>query len=362
MRWDQICLRVMLWSLAMAACMGVAAIFTSGSETMWRLLGTAMTTAVAAGLMWPLTRLAASPPTRVAGLFGMAAILLEFFLMLVLIWGQIFLRDSSFGFEEYLLWVFLFVFLTGLPALVVLLFWHHPAGWLAARVGAAAAALAFFELMIGTTHLRRGFFSSPDEEWVTAACATGLFGFLIVSCLVGTIKERPWRWAGLLASCVGWLMYTTHSFHPTKTHYGEIIFIVATTLAAVIAYANLCMLPRLALLHEFIRLGTIGVAIVTAFLIDAFFYQEIFYGGDDAGLMRLASAGGIVTACGTVAILILALVHKSHAPKAFAAISWLEMVITCPACGQEQKVKLGESVCAKCQLPFFIRIGERKRI
>jgi len=201
MRWDQICLRIMLWSLAMTAAMGVAAIFSAGSEAVVRLLGTAATTAVAAALLWPLTRLAENIATRVAGLVGMAAVLLDFFLMLVLIWWNHFFRYSDFRFDEYILWTFFYVFLTAAPAVICLVFSHHPAGWLAARVGAAASALTFLELMAGTFDGEGHF---PRYHWLQAANATGLFGSLGVASLAGTLKQRPWRWAGVLAALAGW--------------------------------------------------------------------------------------------------------------------------------------------------------------
>ena len=53
---DQICPRVMLFSLGATALTGVAAIFTQGHEIIWRSVATGATTTTAAGLMWPLTR------------------------------------------------------------------------------------------------------------------------------------------------------------------------------------------------------------------------------------------------------------------------------------------------------------------
>jgi hypothetical protein len=363
MRWDQICLRVMLWSLAMAAAMGVAAIFTAGSRTLANLAATAATTATAAALLWPLTRLATEPAKRLAALFGVSAILLEFFLMMFIIWGHMFFRDSDFSFEPYAWWIFLYVILTGLPAFAFLLFWTNPAGWLAARVGVVAAGVTLFELLAGTIQLSRGFFPSPDERVTEVAAFTGLFGLLASACLAGTLTQRPWRWLGVLAAAAGGVMAHVHLFRITTTEYGEASFVIATTIASVIAYANLCLLPKLAPLHEVIRLGTIAVAATTATLIGAVVTNSIFnyYNPIDDALTRWAGAGGIVTACGTVAILILALVHRSHAPKAFVDMPWVEMAITCPFCGESQKVNLGESTCSKCRLAFFIRIGERKR-
>src|SRR5262249_22450648 len=75
MPWNQLCLRMMLWSLGVSAAVGVGAIFASDSDIMFRLLWTSLATALASGLMWPLTMLADKPSPRLAGFVGMAAVL-----------------------------------------------------------------------------------------------------------------------------------------------------------------------------------------------------------------------------------------------------------------------------------------------
>jgi hypothetical protein len=360
MRWDQVCMRVMLWSLGVTAFLGVAAIFASGSETLVRLLGTSVLTAAAAGLLWPLTRLADEPATKVAGLTGLAVVLVDFCLILLLLWGSFASLDSRF--QETLAWASFFVIATALPAVVFLLFLHHPAGWLAARVGVAASAITFVELMLGTWHLA-GRYSFPNERWLEAAGATALFGFLGVCCLVGTLQQRPWRWAGVIASLVGWLILSVHFFQPTNSPAGEVLFTVVTAAAMVAAYANLYMLPRLAPRQEVFRLATIALGILTGVLVAWLIIDGIVgysVGGLSEGVERLAAACGILTACGSVAILILALVHRSHSRKSLVTLTWVEMAITCPSCGEQQKVPLGHSACSKCRLTFFIRVGERK--
>ena len=356
----------MLWSLGATALAGVATIFAQGQEFLLRLLGTGAATAVAAGLMWPLTRAAEKPASRLAGLTGMAAVLAEFFLLLLLIWVGLFLPSVYFENLEIVGWAALFLPMTAAPAVIFLMFVDHPAGWLAARVGAVAAAVTFVELMIASWQTHRGFFPTPRQDWSMCALATAMFGSLCVACLAGTFEQRLWRWAGAAAAVIAWCMMSVHALQPSNSELGETIFTLVATLATLIAYLNLYSMPSLAPHHEIFRIVTFITAVLTAGIIDVLMLLSIWskhsgsFGEIEGLLGRLAAAGGIVTACGTVAIMILALINRRHmTTEPYVAMSWVEMDIVCPACQRPQRVPLGESSCCECHLQFSIRIGER---
>lgn len=366
MRLDQISLRVMLFSLGATALAGVATIFTQGNDVLWRLLGTATATSVAAGVMWPLTLKAEKPETRLAGLVGMGAVLVDFFLVLILIWERLFLPQGMQQFEEGVIFQASYLLpLTAAPAVMCLLFLHRPGGRLAAIAGALASAVTFAELMIGAWQSHSRFFPSPTRDWADAAWATALFGALGTACLAGTVAERPWRWGGVGVSLLGWLMMSDHALRGTHSEIGQSVFTVIATVAVVIAYMNLFSIPELAPSHQYVRVLTMLVAVLTAVLIDVLTLNRInnssYFGTFDDLLGRLAAASGIVTACGTVAILILALINRKQMKgETYVAMSWVEMAITCPACQRQQTVSLGESTCSGCGLEFSIRIGERR--
>ena len=67
-------LRVMLWSLAIAAVTGVVAVLTQSGAVAWRVVGSGLTTAVASGLMLAASRLVDREKSRSAGLLGMAKV------------------------------------------------------------------------------------------------------------------------------------------------------------------------------------------------------------------------------------------------------------------------------------------------
>ena len=79
-------LRLMLWSLGLAAAAGVLAVLFRGGNLVWRLVGTGVTTAVACGLMIPASLLVDRNDRRWAGLLGMAAVIVEFLMALAVIW------------------------------------------------------------------------------------------------------------------------------------------------------------------------------------------------------------------------------------------------------------------------------------
>ena len=155
---------------------------------------------------------------------------------------------------------------------------------------------------------------------------------------------------------------TVHALQATQSQLGESVFALITTLAVVVAYVNLCSLPSLSAGQELVRVITYAMAVLTAVLTDWLILHAIYFentnGGFNDFLGRLAAAAGIVTACGTVAVMILAKLNRKHlTAEPTAASAWLDMDIVCPACERRQRIPLGASKCCECRLPFSIRVG-----
>jgi len=70
-------LRVMLWSLALAALTGVVSVLTQTGIFAWRVVGTGMTTAVACAMMLPACAAVDRVKTRQAGRLGMVGVIGE---------------------------------------------------------------------------------------------------------------------------------------------------------------------------------------------------------------------------------------------------------------------------------------------
>src|SRR5439155_16182109 len=79
-------IRIMLAFLALAALGGILGVLAPGMEVVWRMVSTAVATAVACALMLAATRFIDRPDARLSSLYAMAVILAEFLLALSLIW------------------------------------------------------------------------------------------------------------------------------------------------------------------------------------------------------------------------------------------------------------------------------------
>lgn len=79
-------LRIMLWSLAIAAAGGVLVVLTQNRSVAWRIVATGITTAIACGIMIPVGTRVDRNEARAVGLFGMGAVVVEFLFSLLLIW------------------------------------------------------------------------------------------------------------------------------------------------------------------------------------------------------------------------------------------------------------------------------------
>ncbi|MHC4785515.1 MAG: hypothetical protein ACYTE6_06075, partial [Planctomycetota bacterium] len=78
-------LRTLLGSLALAAVAGVLAVLFA-NDVVLRVMATGFLTAGAALVMLPLSKWVDRKEKRPAGLFGLAAVVIEFILVLMLIW------------------------------------------------------------------------------------------------------------------------------------------------------------------------------------------------------------------------------------------------------------------------------------
>ena len=74
-------------------------------------------------------------------------------------------------------------------------------------------------------------------------------------------------------------------------------------------------------------------------------------------LGRFASAAGIVTGCGTLALCVLARLNRKVDFEPFSP-GLSEITVVCPRCRKKQPIRIGDSACAACELRISIRIEE----
>lgn len=417
-------LRIMLWSLALAAVAGVVSVLAWSGTLAWRMVGTGLTTAIACALLLPTSALVDRAATRPAGLLGMGGIIFEFLLALTLIWeiprylggvswegeiagtmgisglaiivlmGLMDLREKPKNLIPLGMGGVIFEFL-----LALMLIWEVPRhlwgvsweGEIAATIGfSAVAAIVLMGLMAlrekpGSAIAARvgvlvtllslaayllsvwlpdrhpyGSYSNSFRCGETGS-AIALFGGLAVATLVGLGIgiRKSWRWVGLVASVAGCALWLIDVWIGAGSDLEHVAFCTCACLAVVIVHANLSFLVNLKPEQCWVRTGTIGAAILTASLIDAIVIDDKLFKiglGSDV-IERYVAAAGIVTACGTLALLVLARLNRrvDYEPL-LPELS--EITVVCPRCRKKQSLALGDSACPSCSLRISIRIED----
>lgn len=341
----------MLWSLAFAAVTGVLAVLTQVGDLAWRVVGTGFTTALACGVMLACSSLIDREKTRSAGLLGMATVVFEFLMALILIWEvpRLLLGKSWEG--EIGITMVLFG-LTALVSMGLMELRQTPHGLVAGRVGLIVTVAAFVAFMVAIWE--------PTRHWGETGRVLSLFGALAVLALigVGTSDRRHWRWAGVVASVIACAMWLIDIWVGVGSDPGFVVFCTLVSLAAVVGHANLSLMCPLTDTQRWVRSGSIAAAILTAALVDMIVLDDklLRYGMDDP-LGRIAGAAGIVAGCGTLALCVLARINRKVDYERLSP-ELAEMVVVCPRCGKKQSIGLGDSVCTVCSLRISLRIEE----
>ena len=340
----------------MAAATGVLAVLLASGGIVWRVVGTGFTTAFASGLMLGVSRLIDHQKLRSAGLLGMGAVIIEFLMVLALIWE---VPRNVWGLrceEQIALTVVFF----GLGVVLIMSFQrllHEPCGIVAGRVG-EVVTLAMFVACMMASWVDLAVFN--DDWWETAG-VIALFGGLATLNLVnvGTGDHRHWRWAGIMASVIAGGMWLMDIWVGAGSDLGAVFFCGLIGFAAVSAHANLSLVGALKPGQIWVRGVTIGAAVLTAGFVELIIISDLFSGMGVADnlLSRLAAAAGIVTGCGTLALCVLLPMNRKVAYEAIAP-ELNEVTLICPRCRKKQPIRTGDSACSACGLRISIRVDE----
>lgn len=353
-------LRIMLWSLGLAAVGGVLAVLSLNRSLAWRVVWTGFTTAIACGIMIPVGALVDRKETRSAGLVGMGAVVVEFLLAMLLIWDvprQVLLLNIEgeiAGTMGLGLGVSVFV-----PCFLILA--RKPYGAWAGRAGIVFTLAAFAAWLVAVWlpySQQRG---QIRDNWGETGAALSVLGVFAVLCLVGSGRADPrrWRYVGVVAGSVACCMWLLDIWIGAGSDLGHVIFCGLLCLATVVAHANVSVRAAIAPEHAWVRTCTLVAAAFTALMIEAVVIDERQYPvlGYSELTGRLAAAGGIVTACGTLAIAVFARFDRRvDYESATADLSRISVV--CPRCSKKQMIGVGDSVCASCKLRISIRLEE----
>jgi len=345
-------LQIMLGALAVTAAFGVLGALLSSYSTIWRIMWTCFSTSVAAGLLLPLSLMADREKLRPAGLFGMAAILAMYALVLALIWPFLELIRTGWSEEELFITLLCLIMVTPF-GMTFCGFLRSKSSILAGLVGLPVIGLAFLSMMIATWGPWDWY--SDERFWVTGWTIGG-FGLLAVMCLIGfNTHRRWWPFAGVAAAAIAATMLIVQVwFEPGG---GPEVFTVITSIACAIAHANLILLCPPKPIIRVLQFLTIGSAVGTAALIDLVVIFFADFDPIDNIAMRLAAALAILATCGSLALVVLSAIFRPV--KIEAGISeFVQITIFCPRCRSKHTLPLGESQCPTCRLQFNLRVQD----
>jgi len=347
----QILLRVMLWSLGIAAAVGAFAMLFFQEEMIWRVVATAVNTAVCAAAMLGFSVLSERDKSRTAGLLGVAFVAAEFLLILLLIW----IVDAQLGLEGQILGTIGAVAAGAVPGMIMLRVRESPRAKVAATLGLILSGCELLMLLVTAWifdpywHIGHG----VNDRLLESAGVLALLGPLAVGSLVGHGFDRQhWRLIGVGAAALAYAMALSGIWLDLR---GGNAFTVVTTVAVYVTLANIVMLCPLKREQQWLRIGVLGCAALTAILLDL----NIIYGlhGGSEMLVRLPGAFGIVTACGCLALAVLVMLNRRVQLKPIVA-DFKQFTLICPACQKKQTLPAGETCCGNCGLKIHTRFEE----
>ena len=317
-----------------------------------RLGGTVLATAIVAGILWPFSLMVDRPKSMPAGLLGMAAAVVVYCLIIPLIWEL----DTN---GEEMFFLSLVIGLTTPLGMAAMLMIPFPKIRIAGRLGILFYLLVLTVFCIAIWH--PGGWRIRSDWWETGWWLIA-YGFLAVACLInlGEVWWRDWRWIGVLASAIAWSLIMIFVWSSQGIGSPPLKPITLfTSIGIFVAHTNLMLLIHLAAGQAWLRIGTMIAVVITALFLNL----ELFLAPDPgiSFLGRIAGAGGVVASCGTLALLIVARLHRQVRPVNQIGSKdgeRLEIMLFCPNCGKKQTMALGGSACNKCGLGIQISVHQ----
>jgi hypothetical protein len=346
-RLRRVSLKVMLWMLVLAGVIGVATVLTASYDTLGRVAGTVIATAIVAGVLWPMSLLADRERSQPAGLLGMVAALVVYLLVIPLIWDL----DRQ---DDEMVITSLVIGLTVPFGMFFLSLTNVAATWIAARVGVGVYVTVLVLFLVATWHPGRWRIS---ENWWLTGWWCAAYGSLSFASLCGLRRFTiNWRWIGVVAAFFAWVVILIAVWGDSEP--AEKLIIVITSVSVVFAHASLADLVPLKTGQEWLRLSTIAAVAVAA----AFLDLEVVFQPDHGISMlgRISGAAAIVASCGSLALIIFArlnrVVYDDSAGVELTEIT--RIVLFCPRCRARLTAAIGSDQCRRCGLKIITSIEE----
>lgn len=347
---QKVLFKVMLWSLGVAAVLGVIAVLTASFDAVGRVTATAILTSAAAAFLWQAAvRLEQSD---LAVKIAQVGAIVFFLFALCGIWGI--------G-DEGRMWGTAFICLGSLTVAA--------SGWAMQRQADyryTGLVTAVASMASGICWLIGLWSGQIDGMILFTGFAIAGWSAAAAVCLVGLGVDpvRHWRWIGVGAAIAGLLLSEYALFQKIIQKWvGNWLFVIGSVTVVVI-HAVLCYASRLAPPKLTIRLVAIVSTIITALLADVIVLLEA---QGDHFVVRLMIAAAIVASTSTIATAFLiqrnwkqsrlaSAIDNTRAPRAGHAAEFKTLRIECPRCHQLNAMSVGDSNCPHCGLRFRIEV------
>lgn len=362
MNTQQLLLRVMLWSLAIAAGLGIVAVAFVQSDWTWQVVGTGIATAIACAVLIPASALSERPQFQIAGIIAMILVLLEYLGSILLIW-EIDRAIGSYRTDEQIGLTMFFMALAALMAVGLMWAKDTRFGRSAAWIGIGIVVTTFIWYEIAIWLGRRS--KWDDECWAFGSALFCLLG-LAVLCHAGTeeLPPRRWRYLGIITAVVAFILAAVEIWLNSNRKWTGAVFVNLTAFSVVIAHANLITFCRLKPDQRWVRNISVGATSLTAIFVALLITDEImrWHAIDNDAFGRLAAATGIAASFATIALCVLWRMNAKSDALAAAPIETIDHLgqvdITCPRCKIQQSLDPGKNQCAHCELKIEINFEE----
>ncbi|MEX0776143.1 MAG: hypothetical protein WD042_10590 [Phycisphaeraceae bacterium] len=360
-----ILLKIMLAAVALAAVGGALAFLVAEMDWAWRLVGVAIATGIAAGLLLAGLAAAGRSHLRIPGLLFACLVLLEYLGALFSLLVQPLMQQfySAFAPDDWRMPLTMLALAgVGAPFIVASAGLTRRDARLAAIIGMTVAAVAGICWLIAAW-VPYGLTFADSEMWGVTGYFVLMFGLFGALALLGWKPPALglWRWPGVAAAAAG-LATATYGTWASWSNWDDAWFTWSLlTLAIVAAHAAATSYPALRGLHVWLQrvaiaLGLIsGISLILGLLVDEFggpMVRDV----DDA-FVRLAGATGVLAGCGTLAVIILARFQRADRPVVESR-DIKQVSLTCPRCGSKQTLPVGGGRCAQCLLFIQVRLAE----
>ena len=196
--------------------------------------------------------------------------------------------------------------------------------------------------------------------------ATGMALYGMTACAaallvnLGCGDRRYFRWAGVLTAAAGLGMAIAYIWRNdySDEFFGQLTAAIIIP-ALVMAHINLILMARLRASQMWLTWAVGAFSILSGLAAMIVFVWLHLIASEDF-LSRGSAAAAIVAACGSLALIVLAVLNRKSDPAAPSpgALEATTLELTCPRCRVRQTVSFGDSVCKNCELQFSIKITE----